>query len=65
MIAKGYFINAYIEHNCLMFAHPDGMDSAAQIEYVSVSCSSCGAKNKVPKGAVGECQYCGNLLSGN
>jgi ABC-type nickel/cobalt efflux system permease component RcnA len=75
MISRGYFVNAYIDHdrNCLMFAHPDasGMNGSAprqqgpQIEYVTVACSGCGATNKVPKGAVGECQYCGNLLSGN
>lgn len=74
MIQKGYFVNAYIDFgkNCIVFAYegelykqnsafPQQADSPEG--YFRVICTGCGAKNKVQKGTVGECEFCGNYLS--
>lgn len=72
MIRKGYFVNAYIDfgRNCLVFLkdHPEQANNPMRqvelsAEYVRVSCPGCGAKNKIQKGTVGECEFCGNYLS--
>ncbi len=34
-----------------------------EIEMVVVSCKGCGANNKIEKGTVGECQFCGSPIS--
>ncbi|WP_455715022.1 hypothetical protein [Anaerosporobacter sp.] len=31
-------------------------------EYISVTCKSCGGINKITKGEVGECEYCGSPI---
>jgi hypothetical protein len=67
MIHKGYFVNAYIdfERNCLVFSQESSTAQQAEssAEYVRVSCPGCGAKSKIQKGTVGECEFCGSYLS--
>ncbi|MBU5484136.1 hypothetical protein KQI86_07320 [Clostridium sp. MSJ-11] len=76
MINRGYFTNAYIDlnRNCLVFAGETQPVQQAntmktpnnqpQQEYITVTCGGCGATNKVIKGTVGECEYCGTQISG-
>ena len=33
-------------------------------ELVTVKCKGCGGINKIQRGAVGECEYCGSPISG-
>jgi hypothetical protein len=72
MIDKGYFVNTYVDfdRNCLVFlqegASPESastQQSESSVEYASVSCPGCGATNRIRKGTVGECEFCGNPLS--
>ncbi len=72
MIRKGYFANAYVDNdrNCLVFAQESNEQKSNQVqqgdsaaEYIRVSCPGCGAKNKIPKENVGECEFCGSYLS--
>ena len=83
MIAKGFFVNAYIDLNSNRIVlrgndinpsavgaekSPEHVRQAAQeqpaAEFVSVVCPSCGGTNRVAKGQVGECEYCGSTISG-
>ncbi|MEW9095240.1 MAG: hypothetical protein AB2417_09180 [Clostridiaceae bacterium] len=77
MINRGYFTNAYIDinRNCLVFAgetqpvqqQANNMktpNNQPQQEYITVACGGCGATNKIIKGRVGECEYCGSQISG-
>ena len=72
MIRNGYFVNAYFDfgRNCLVFSKDQteqAINSVQQgelsAEFVRVSCPGCGAKNKIQKGTVGECEFCGSYLS--
>ncbi len=72
MIDKGYFVNTYVDfdRNCLVFLQVGGapesastQQSESSVEYASVSCPGCGATNRIRKGTVGECEFCGNPLS--
>jgi ribosomal protein S27E len=71
MIHKGFFVNAYIDfnRNCLVFAQESSNEKSGltqqgeSTEYIRVSCPGCGAKNKIQKGTVGECEFCGSYLS--
>lgn len=74
MIHKGYFVSAYIDRNrnCLVFAQENSLyeqkSSPAQqdklsVGHICVPCPGCEAKNKIQKGTVGECEFCGNYLS--
>lgn len=75
MIDNGYFENAYIdvsEREIVLTnkktereyptsnVQMDGHINKPQIKVVV--CRSCGANNKVVKGQVSECEYCGSLL---
>ncbi|WP_315115477.1 hypothetical protein [uncultured Clostridium sp.] len=79
MINRGYFTNAYIDinRNCIVFqgeTQPAQQQTSAntmktpnnqpQQEYITVACGGCGATNKIIKGRVGECEYCGSQMSG-
>lgn len=57
MIKKGYFLDVYIdvENNRVIFN--------IVLEHITVTCKSCGGINKVTKGIVVECDYCGSPLS--
>jgi uncharacterized protein with PQ loop repeat len=72
MIKKRYFSNAYIdtENNRVVFPivleqQPTNAAKSTQsnIEYISVTCKSCGGINKMVKGTASECDYCGSPLS--
>jgi uncharacterized protein with PQ loop repeat len=72
MIKKKYFSNAYIdtENNRVVFPIVSEQQqtnapqaSQSSIEYITITCKSCGGINKVIKGTVGECDYCGSPLS--
>jgi len=74
MIKRGYFTNAYIDttSNDIVFtgqASTKTTDSKisnlyntqnANVEYTTVSCRGCGAINKIIKGTVSECEFCGS-----
>ncbi len=70
MIDKGYFEDAYINEGTreimLLSVHLTNaeMDKGTK-EYIVVNCSSCGANNKVIRGSVGECEFCGSPIDGN
>lgn len=74
MISKGYFDNAYIDFNAdeVVFIdveetrmhQPLNAMGNGKVEMRLVPCNGCGANNKVPKGEVGKCQYCGSLIGG-
>lgn len=75
MIRRGYFLNAHIDfdRNYLVFAHESASSDSGSFpqpgiispfEFVSVSCHGCGAVNKIQKGTLGACDFCGNPLSG-
>lgn len=38
-------------------------DLSGEPEYVTVQCQNCGATNKIVKGSVGECEFCGSQIS--
>ena len=73
MIEKGFFENAYINFNVneIVLSKIDVVDSKVsnlsmtkhKVEMIVVTCTGCGANNKVEKGEVGVCQYCGSLIS--
>lgn len=72
MIRKGYFVNAYIDFGryCLVFSkdHQEQACNSVQqgelsTEFVRATCPGCGAKNKIQKGTVGECEFCGSYLT--
>jgi hypothetical protein len=79
MINKKFFVNAFIDinKNCIVFPSSNNINAgtnAAQsnvqqntnqpeIEYVTVTCKSCGGINKIIKGKVSECDFCGSPIS--
>ncbi|MBW6411380.1 hypothetical protein [Clostridium weizhouense] len=74
MCDKKYFVNAYLdtERNCIVFpSKSEQINSTAQQsskvsesnkEYNTVKCKNCGADNKIPKGIIGECEFCGSQI---
>lgn len=61
MIQKKYFTNAYINRdtNCIIIGNVGSMVKET-VEYVTFTCKNCGGINKIEKGKVGECDYCGS-----
>lgn len=80
MIKKNLFANAYIDANSNRLVIGGKSQAAAQsrpvppvinqapvqqkIEYMTVNCKGCGGVNKVARGAVTECEYCGSMIKG-
>lgn len=80
MIKKNLFANAYIDANSNRLVIGGKNQNAAQsrpvspvinqtpgqqkIEYMTVNCKGCGGVNKVARGAVMECEYCGSMIKG-
>lgn len=77
MIDKKYFVNAYVdlETNRIIFPSSD-VETSEKVkqnktadeqykakDYISVTCKNCGGINKITKGQVGECEYCGSIIS--
>lgn len=71
MIEKGFFENAYVNYTSdeIVLAEVDAGVKDYSIpnlraEMVVDTCNGCGANNKIEKGKVNNCQYCGSLISG-
>lgn len=76
MIDKEYFTGAYINESTkeivLPNNHKQGDEKQEYInvnkpnaEMLVVTCKGCGANNKVTKGSVVECEFCGSPVGGN
>lgn len=73
MIDKEYFFNAYINESKreIIIVHKRKQDYNKEasvkfnpnVQVVVVTCKGCGAKNKILKGSVGECEFCGSPIS--
>ncbi len=76
MIVLGLFPDSFIDakSGCLIIPDCDanspenryaGMQSSSlgEPEYITVKCKNCGATNKLVKGSVGECEFCGSQIS--
>lgn len=72
MMGHGLFPNAYIDRysNCLVFTNPQkpqpqsySNGAVLPVSFTTVQCQGCGAKNKIERGGVGECEFCGSSLS--
>lgn len=79
MIKKNLFANVYIDANSnrLVIGAKNQASARSQtvlpvnqapgqprIEYMTVNCRGCGGVNKVARGAVAECEYCGSMIKG-
>lgn len=75
MIDRGYFPNAYINDTSREIILPKKQESYSvdtggnvksnsNVEMIVVSCNGCGANNKIAKGTVDECQFCGSPING-
>ncbi len=72
MIKKKFLVNVYIDYreNRLVTASnaqnnaatASLEENAPDVEYVACTCKNCGGANRIPKGAVAECDYCGSSL---
>ena len=62
-IARGYIRNIQIdrEGNYIMITAPNRRVN--EKIYITVTCTSCGAKNQVIKGRLSNCEYCGQRLN--
>ena len=62
-IAGGYIRNIQIdrEGNYIMITAPNRRVN--EKIYITVTCTSCGAKNQVIKGRLSNCEYCGQRLN--
>ena len=62
-IARGYIRNIQIdrEGNYIMITAPNRCVN--EKIYITVTCTSCGAKNQVIKGRLSNCEYCGQRLN--
>jgi len=76
MILKGYFKNTYIDldQNCIVFTNDRATKTApavdssitdSSIKLITVTCKGCGASNKIQRGSVGECEFCGSHIAGH
>lgn len=75
MIVYGFFPNSYIDAKTGRLITPDSnMQTFSftnqnihtvsdKTEFVTVQCQNCGATNKIIKGSVGECEFCGSQIS--
>lgn len=75
MIVYGFFPNSYIDAKTGRLITPDSIMQITsftnqnthtvsdKIAYVTVQCKNCGATNRIVKGSVGECEFCGSQIS--
>lgn len=63
MVKNGYFQYTPITNS--LFASNPMVEEEQQlpVEMNLVLCESCGARNKIPKGQIDNCQYCGTYIS--
>lgn len=69
MIKKGFFKEAYIDFGTdkIVFTREvveTHFQNESMVNQLIATCNGCGADNKVIKGQVTDCQYCGSLISG-
>lgn len=77
MIKKGFFTDAYIDegNNCLVLPSmvqkaqqqsqtASTAETQTQAPTIACSCPNCGGANKIKKGTVAECDFCGSPLQG-
>lgn len=72
MLSHGLFPNAFIDNqsNCLVFTnHQNPLSQSASnaavipVSYTTIQCQGCGAINKIARGGVVDCEFCGSSLS--
>lgn len=69
MIEKGFFVNAYIDQSGkIVLADRGKMDEVVgnnddRTDFVTVTCPACGGVNRLAKGKVGKCEFCGAYIS--
>lgn len=66
MIALGFLPGCFFDqqsNRVVSNASPAQAAAVDPVKYVTVTCKSCGAENKIPEGGSGECEYCGSPLS--
>lgn len=67
MIDKRFFINAYIneaENRLVLPSVSANTSNAPQMEYILCNCPNCGGANRIIKGTVAACDFCGSPLKG-
>ncbi len=68
MINKGFFEDFYIDYSSdeIILLNKNDVEfnlNNEEVEMILVTCSGCGANNKVKKMQIDNCQYCGSLIS--
>ena len=69
MIEKNYFVNAYIDQSGkIVLADREQMNQVVgnndgRKDFVTIACPSCGGVNRLAKGQVGKCEFCGAYIS--
>ncbi len=69
MIEKGYFVNAYIDQSGrIVLADREKMNDVVannddRKDFVTITCPSCGGVNRLAKGQIGKCEFCGAYIS--
>ena len=69
MIEKNYFVNAYIDQSGkIVLADREQMNQVVgnnngRKDFVTIVCPSCGGVNRLTKGQVGKCEFCGAYIS--
>ena len=69
MIEKNYFVNAYIDQSGkIVLADREQMNQVVgnnngRKDFVTIACPSCGGVNRLTKGQVGKCEFCGAYIS--
>ena len=78
MIKKRFFSNAYLdemnnqlvlssankENNKVDFSNSSVSQNSSEMIYVTCNCPNCGGVNKIAKGVVAECDFCGSVIGG-
>ena len=69
MIEKNYFVNAYIDQSGkIVLADREQMNQVVgnndgRKDFVTIACPSCGGVNRLVKGQVCKCEFCGAYIS--
>lgn len=76
MCKKKYFEDAYVDEKANLFIRKNKgnqkignpsfrkQEQSLGEDFVTVRCKGCGGVNKLPRGAVWECEYCGSPVKG-
>ena len=69
MIEKNYFVNAYIDQSGkIVLADREKMNDVVannddRKDFITIICPSCGGVNRLAKGQVDKCEFCGAYIS--